>query len=623
MLGKLLDRRYQVSQVLGAGGFGKTYIAQDTRRPGNPICVVKQLQPLSTDPSFLEAARRMFNSEAETLEQLGNHDQIPRLLAYFEEDQEFYLVQEFIEGHTLTQELQLGQKWEENRVIELLEEILSILEFVHKHNVIHRDIKPDNIIRRNSDNKLVLVDFGAVKQIRTQFATAYGTPNNTIAVGTPGYMASEQARGQPRPSSDIYSLGNIAIQALTGLSPIQFQEDVNTGEILWEHLVPVSRELANVVTTMVKYHFKDRYQSATEALQALRQLNAPYSPPQYPPARETLPRQTYPNPSENLTLPVSPAARPLPPPRKAVPSSVPSEPASSSGAATLLIGIGMVLAVGAGIAFALRQNSFGPGIIGSNNQKNCVVVANPGLNVRSQPEVRDDNVVQSLSTDTNITLTGAKQGSWVEIRTPTRGWVSSNLIDCNSNIATDTPAVVKPTPTPVVTPKVKVVPTVSVPPSPSPSPSASPVKPKPPVDDSSKTLEKANEKYQQGDLPGAIAEARKLIQEGAAAKDEAIAKIKQWKQEWDDAQAKYNQIKKALDEGKFDQVLIQEADKAFPEQRYWRDQLNQLIEEAKKRKAEAEANIKNPTPPVETPNSKKPTPQTTQPGKPSASPVSR
>jgi serine/threonine-protein kinase len=235
MLGKLLDRRYQVTQVLGAGGFGRTYLAQDTRRPGNPICVVKQLKPLSSEPSFLETARRLFNSEAETLEQLGNHDQIPRLLAYFEEDQEFYLVQEFIEGHTLTQELQPGQRWNESQVIGLLKEVLTILDFVHRHGVIHRDIKPDNIIRRNSDQKLVLVDFGAVKQIRTQFAATQGKASNTIAVGTPGYMSSEQALGQPRPSSDIYALGIIGIQAITGLMPISFQEDLSTGEILWQH----------------------------------------------------------------------------------------------------------------------------------------------------------------------------------------------------------------------------------------------------------------------------------------------------------------------------------------------------------------------------------------------------
>src|SRR4028119_711999 len=196
MLGKLLDRRYQVTQVLGAGGFGRTYLAQDTRRPGNPTCVVKQLKPVSSEPGFLETARRLFTSEAETLEQLGNHDQITRLLAYFEEDQEFYLVQEFIEGHTLTQELQPSQRWEESRVIVLLGEVLSILEFVHHHGVIHRDIKPDNIIRRNSDGKLVLVDFGAVKQIRTQLASAHGQVSNTIAVGPPGHMASDQGRGR-------------------------------------------------------------------------------------------------------------------------------------------------------------------------------------------------------------------------------------------------------------------------------------------------------------------------------------------------------------------------------------------------------------------------------------------
>ncbi|MGC1392634.1 MAG: serine/threonine-protein kinase, partial [Coleofasciculaceae cyanobacterium] len=259
MLGKLLDRRYQVTQVLGAGGFGKTYLAQDTRRPGNPICVVKQLKPISNETGFLETARRLFTSEGETLEQLGSHEQIPRLLAYFEEDNEFFLVQELIEGHTLTEELLPGQRWEESRVIELLIEVLNILEFVHSRGVIHRDIKPDNLIRRNSDRKLVLVDFGAVKQMHTQLATTYAH-SNTIAVGTPGYMSSEQARGQPRPNSDIYALGVIAIQALTGLAPMQMQDDQNTGEILWEHLVYVSKGLAAIVTKMVRYHFKDRYQ---------------------------------------------------------------------------------------------------------------------------------------------------------------------------------------------------------------------------------------------------------------------------------------------------------------------------------------------------------------------------
>ncbi|HEY9711738.1 MAG TPA: protein kinase, partial [Oculatellaceae cyanobacterium] len=155
MLGRLLDGRYQVVQVLSAGGFGKTYIAEDTRRPGNPKCVVKHLKPASNEPNYLQTARRLFLSEAETLEQLGNHDQIPRLLAYFEEDREFFLVQEFIEGHPLSTELQPGDCWSESQVIGLLKDILGILAFVHSYEVIHRDIKPDNLIRRASDGKLV------------------------------------------------------------------------------------------------------------------------------------------------------------------------------------------------------------------------------------------------------------------------------------------------------------------------------------------------------------------------------------------------------------------------------------------------------------------------------------
>lgn len=162
MIGALLDQRYQVFQVLGQGGFGHTYLAQDTHRPGNPTCVVKHLKPATSEPDFLQTARRLFNGEAETLEKLGTHDQIPRLLAYFEDNQEFYLVQDFIEGHPLSVELQPGQRWQEDQVIQLLHEVLSILEFVHSNHVIHRDIKPDNLIRRAIDNKLVLVDFGAL-----------------------------------------------------------------------------------------------------------------------------------------------------------------------------------------------------------------------------------------------------------------------------------------------------------------------------------------------------------------------------------------------------------------------------------------------------------------------------
>ncbi|MEH1920186.1 serine/threonine-protein kinase [Nostoc sp.] len=271
MLGQLLDGRYQVLQVLGGGGFGQTYIAQDTHRPGFPKCVVKHLKPVSRSPEFLETARRLFSSEAETLEQLGNHDQIPRLLAYFEDNQEFFLVQEFIEGHTLKAELLPNQPWTENQVIQLLQQVLGILQFIHSHNVIHRDIKPDNIIRRQQDGKLVLIDFGAVKQVQTQLLTIPGQTGATIIIGTPGYMSTEQGQGKPRPNSDIYSLGIIGIQSLTGVHPINFEEDPDTGEISWQHQANVSFGLASVLSKMVLHHFKQRYQSAAEVLQVLAQ----------------------------------------------------------------------------------------------------------------------------------------------------------------------------------------------------------------------------------------------------------------------------------------------------------------------------------------------------------------
>ncbi|HEY9613140.1 serine/threonine-protein kinase [Allocoleopsis sp.] len=281
MIGQLLAKRYQILRVLGAGAFGQTYVAQDTHIPGNPTCVVKHLKPASNSPKLLETARELFQREAETLVKLGKHEQIPQLMAYFEEDQEFYLVQEFIEGHTLTKELLPGQQLPESQVKQLLVEVLEILEFVHSQGVIHRDIKPDNIMRRHKDDKLVLIDFGAIKQVQTPSLSMVGQEQSVATstrIGTPGYAPTEQERGKPRPSSDIYALGIVAIQALTGLYPHQILEDDETGELIWQHLAQVSPRLAAILTKMVRYHFKDRYQSAAEALQALQQLQHPSSP---------------------------------------------------------------------------------------------------------------------------------------------------------------------------------------------------------------------------------------------------------------------------------------------------------------------------------------------------------
>ena len=271
---KPLGGRYKIVGELGAGGFGQTFLAEDIHLPGQPRCVVKQLKPQVTDAESLQTARRLFDTEAKVLYQLGNHDQIPRLLAHFEDNEEFYLAQELIEGETIKNELISGQPWPESKVIALLQDLLQVLAFVHQQQVIHRDIKPPNLIRRRCDRKIVLIDFGAVKQVSTQLVNPKtGRTNMTISIGTQGYMPKEQLGGQPRFSSDVYAAGMIGIQALTGIHPRSLNEDPHTGEINWhEYAKSVTPELTEVLDRMVRYDFRTRYVTAAQALEALQSL---------------------------------------------------------------------------------------------------------------------------------------------------------------------------------------------------------------------------------------------------------------------------------------------------------------------------------------------------------------
>lgn len=301
MPAKVLDGRYKLIKKIGAGGFGQTFIARDMRRPGSPPCVVKQLKPASDDPNFIREARRLFNTEAETLEKLGKHDQIPQLLAYFEEDKQFFLVQEFIEGRSLHDELKAplpevsdldhqtqeqileelqnidaptrDKQLSEVEVLKILKDVLEVLEFVHSEGVIHRDIKPDNLIRRKKDQKIVLIDFGAVRAMQDAntklTADEKGESRFTVTIGTPGYMPSEQCAGRPNYSSDIYALGMVAIKALTGFAPTDLPTDPATGELVWRDKAKVSNGLAMVLTRMVRYHYTQRYQSVREVNQGI------------------------------------------------------------------------------------------------------------------------------------------------------------------------------------------------------------------------------------------------------------------------------------------------------------------------------------------------------------------
>ncbi|BAY88670.1 MULTISPECIES: AAA-like domain-containing protein [unclassified Tolypothrix] len=285
LIGTILRNRYSIIDSLGRGAFGKTYLANDLDLPGQPACVVKHLKPTDPRIEVVTYAKERFEKEAQTLYRLGNeHNQIPQLFAHFQENQEFYLVQEFIEGHDLTKEISPSSSKPEKFVFKLLHDILTVLAFVHQQNVIHRDIKPQNLMRRKKDGKIVLIDFGAVKEICTLQTTNGGdevVTNPTVRTGTPGYMPWEQENHYPQLSSDIYAVGIIAFEALTGLDSRILPRKANTYELscdLLSKYFNIHSEFARILDTMVRYDYRQRYKNAAVALQALSQLIPIYQP---------------------------------------------------------------------------------------------------------------------------------------------------------------------------------------------------------------------------------------------------------------------------------------------------------------------------------------------------------
>ncbi|WP_416672395.1 protein kinase domain-containing protein [Egbenema bharatensis] len=264
----VLAGRYSFIRPLGGGGFGQTFLATDRHLPGQPICVVKQLKPRSKAGDTLKIAKRLFDQEAATLYRLGNHDQIPRLLAHFEQAGEFYLVQDHVEGASLQEELARRGHLKEPEVVSLVRDLLEVLTFVHQQNVIHRDIKPSNIIHRQSDRRFVLIDFGAVKQV-TAHTGAVGQTSLTVVVGSPGYIPPEQLASRPHFSSDLYALGIVALQSLSGIPAIELPRDLETGEICCAALgdrLSISPDLATFLDTLVRYDYRHRYPTAAHAL---------------------------------------------------------------------------------------------------------------------------------------------------------------------------------------------------------------------------------------------------------------------------------------------------------------------------------------------------------------------
>jgi tetratricopeptide (TPR) repeat protein/tRNA A-37 threonylcarbamoyl transferase component Bud32 len=265
-LGTLKNKRYQLIRQLGEGGFGKAYLAEDTENPHeNKQCTIKQLEPAIADA---EIAKKMFIREGKILQQL-DHPQIPKFIDYFEgEDAELYIVEEYINGNSLKQEITTQTKFTPEKVINFLNDVLPILEYLHGQNVIHRDIKPGNLIKRKEDNKFVLIDFGAIKQIVDPESNSQSKTNLTISIGSDDYAAPEQLQRKPQLNSDIYALGMTAIQLLTGNHPSKFERDAKDNVLSPQ----AYGSLAAILNKMVRVKVTERYQNVDEIITDIKKI---------------------------------------------------------------------------------------------------------------------------------------------------------------------------------------------------------------------------------------------------------------------------------------------------------------------------------------------------------------
>ncbi len=307
-----LRERYQAIKPIGHGGFGKTFLAVDHDKPSHPPCVIKQFFPQTQGVETTRKAAELFHQEAQRLDELGKHPHIPDLLAHFQQDNNQYLVQEYINGPNL-EDLVISQgTFNETQIIQLLDELLPVLEFIHQNKVIHRDIKPANIIQSqtlvnsSTSGKLVLVDFGAAKVVQSTNLSGPGT-----IIGSPEYVAPEQTRGQAIYASDIYSLGVTCLYLLTQISPFDLY-DIHQDKWVWRDYLQentVSNKLGLVLDRMVASLPSQRYNSPLNVLRALHPSGLP----------PTILHNININNFDNTALP-SPAASvrvprpPLPPP---------------------------------------------------------------------------------------------------------------------------------------------------------------------------------------------------------------------------------------------------------------------------------------------------------------------
>jgi serine/threonine protein kinase len=308
--GEIVENRYTILKEIGRGGFGRTYLAEDRNKYGEH-CVLKEFAPQVEGDAALQKAQELFQREAQTLYQL-KHPQIPcfreLFVTHHAGNNSLFLVQDYVEGQSywqiLQDRLQTGKTFTEAETIALMRDLLPVLDYIHRTGVVHRDITPDNIIRRTSDGLPVLIDFGGVKQIAVRAVQKYSQQNFATRIGKQGYAPDEQmVRGQAFPSSDLYALAATAITLISGKQPIDLY-DTHHSQWKWQSAIPVTPEFAKILERLLAYQPPNRYQSAGELLDALSTLPLPnnYNPPI---GNNSSP--TPPNPVNNPVNPPIPA----------------------------------------------------------------------------------------------------------------------------------------------------------------------------------------------------------------------------------------------------------------------------------------------------------------------------
>lgn len=398
----MLKNRYHIVSELSEGGFGTTFLAEDTQTPSSKKCVIKKLKPLNDNPQIYQLIKERFQREAAILEELGdNHPQIPRLYAYFEDQGNFYLVQEWIRGQTLYEKLLKQGLLKEDKVKQILIEILPVLQLIHSKGIIHRDIKPENIILKAPDEKPILIDFGAVKEtVTTTEVTKSGHMKSSIVIGTPGFMPLEQTVGKPLFASDLYSLGLTAIYLLTGKLPEELETDPETGETLWKNFASnVSPGFAAVLDKVIEPNSRDRYINAGAMLEALNSLTVPTLSVTPPTQLETSKKQ--PPPKVPITAPEYISANPINSPPVTLPlysQQTPLTQTPQKSNKTLLIAGGIAALVLGAVLFFLKPKP----------TPSPVVNNDPPVN-NQNPPITNPQPPSPLDTPPNVTIGGQPQ----------------------------------------------------------------------------------------------------------------------------------------------------------------------------------------------------------------------